>query len=103
MAGWPDSTEKFTRNVCLFRGFPRWLMKQVHMEGGLELGFFCADLEGFEAMSFGYCVYWNANWNRRVLTSKEKRYLSPALQISLEGIPADGKRRPRRASQKKAA
>ncbi|OOQ44935.1 hypothetical protein AO361_17780 [Pseudomonas fluorescens] len=103
MAGWTVSTEKFANDVRLFRGLPRWLMKRVHIEGELELGYFCADPEGFEAVRCGYGLYWDADWNRRVLTSKELRYLSPPLQISLKGIPADGKRRRRRASEKRAA
>jgi hypothetical protein len=103
MAGWPVSTEKFENDVCLFRGFPRWLMKRVHLEGELELGFFWADLEGFDAVSYGFGLYWDADWNRRELTSKERRYLSPPLKISLEGLPADGKRRRRSASEKRAA
>jgi hypothetical protein len=103
LAGWPLSTEKFENNVRLFRGFPRRLMKWVHIEGELELGFFCADPEGFEVVRFGYGLYWDADWNRRVLTAKEKRYLSPPLQISLEGLPADGNRRRRSASEKRAA
>jgi len=102
-AGWPVSTEKFANDVRLFHGFPRWLMKRVNIEGELELGFFCADPEGFEAVRFGYGLYWDADWNRRELTAKEKRYLSPPLQISLEGLPADGKRRRRSASEKRGA
>ena len=102
MEWWPVNTEKFENYVRLFRGFPRYLMKQVQIEGELALGFFWADPEGFAAVSSGYGLYWDADWNRRVLTSKEKRYLSPPLQISLEGLPADGKRRRRRASEKRA-
>lgn len=103
MEWWPVNTEKFENDVRLFHGFPRWLMKRVHIEGELQLGFFCADPEASEAVRLGYGLYWDADWNRRVLTAKEKRYLSPPLQISLEGLPSDGKRRRRRASEKRAA
>lgn len=89
LTGWPVSTEKFENDVRLFRGFPRWVMERIHIEGELELGFFCADPE-LEVVRFGYGLYWDADWNRRVLTAKEKRYLSPPLQISLEGLPTDG-------------
>mgnify|MGYP001121315618 CR=1 FL=1 len=100
IAGWPVSAEAFDRQVHTLRILPRLAMDVAHMEGELELGFFCADREGFEAMRFGYCLYWDANWNRRVLTPKEKRYLSPALQISLDGVLTGGNCQYRRASEK---
>lgn len=103
LAGWPVSTEAFDIQLRGFRALPRYVMKKAGIQGELELGFFWKDPEGFEVVRFGYGLYWDANWNRRVLTSKEQRYLSPPLQISLVGIPADSKRRRRRASEKRTA
>lgn len=100
IAGWPVNTEAFDRQLHTLQLLPRLAIDVAHMEGELELGFFCADPEGFEAMSFGYCFYWDANWNRRVLTSKEKRYLFPTLQIRLEGIQTEGRRQPRKDKRK---
>lgn len=95
---WPVSAEAFDIQLRGFRVLPRRLMKMAGIQGVLELGFFCEDPEGFEAVSYGYGLYWDADWNRRVLTSKEMRYLSPTLQISLEGIQTGGKRRDKRAA-----
>jgi hypothetical protein len=100
---WPVSAEAFDIELRGFRVLPRGLMKMAGIQGELQFGFFCADQEGFEVASYGYGVYWDADWNRRVLTAKEKRYLSPPLQISLEGFTADGKCRRRSASEKRAA
>ncbi|MBH2032703.1 MAG: hypothetical protein I8H93_00240 [Pseudomonadales bacterium] len=84
--GWPVSAEAFDRQLRGFRVLPRHLMKKAGIQGELELGFFCEDQEGFEAVNYGYGLYWDADWNRRVLTSKEMRYLSPTLQIDFEDI-----------------
>ncbi|MFJ2692127.1 hypothetical protein [Pseudomonas sp. NPDC087336] len=96
--GWPVSAEAFDIQLRGFRVLPRQLMKIAGIQGELELGFFCKDSEGFEAVNYGYGLYWDADWNRRVLTSKEMRYLSPTLQINLEDIQTDGKRREKRAA-----
>ncbi|MDR6607441.1 hypothetical protein [Pseudomonas synxantha] len=95
---WPVSAGAFDIQLRGFRVLPRWLMKKGGIQGVLELGFFCEDPEGFEAVSYGYGLYWDADWNRRVLTSKEMRYLSPTLQISLEGIQTGDKDREKRAA-----
>lgn len=98
ITGWPDSSEAFARQIRALQLLPRAMMQFAHIEGELQIGLLCADPDGFEAMSFGYGFYWDADWNRRVLTSKEMRYLSPPLQISLEGIQTDGKHHGKRAA-----
>lgn len=93
--GWPVNAEKFEESVRLFRRFPRWLMQRFYLEGELEFNFFFADPQGFEAASWGFALYWDADWHRRVLTSKEQRYLSPTLRLNLKGMPCHRSQRPR--------
>lgn len=90
--GWPVSAEQFEIDVRRLRRFPRWLMQRFHLEGELSVNFLFSDPEGFEAVQWGYAVYWDADWRRRVLTSKENRYLYPPLHLSLKGMQSSRKR-----------
>lgn len=104
VAGWPVSVEIFARHSHSLRFLPRTVMELGHIEREkFKFGFLCADPEGVEAMSFGFGFYWDVDWNRRELTPRELRYFTPTLQISLEGIQTDSKRRRRTASEKRAA
>lgn len=99
VAGWPVSVEIFARHSHALRFLPRTVMQLGHIEREkIKFGFLCADPDGVEAMSFGFGFYWDVDWNRRELTPRELRYLSPPLQISLEGIKTDSKCHGKRAA-----